>query len=83
MDWSGLGFKTISINGFVYLSSMNTNKITREVIDEHLSKGIPAMSNAAGLIPVFGINGKDINLNGDAIILHPNGWLRIDDETFL
>ncbi len=64
----------------VYPSSMNTNVIPRLTLDEHLAKGIPALSKATGRILFRNENDLDIDLNTDrnpnGTKLHPNGWWR-------
>lgn len=50
---------------------MNTNSISRIVIDEHLAKGIPALSRAVGLTPLNDDSNRNINM--DTPFMKPNG----------
>jgi len=53
-------------------TSMNSSSISRTTLDEHLAKGIPALSNAAGRVAVS-LNGiNDENMAN----LKNNGWGR-------
>ncbi len=57
--------------------SMNTNVISRLTLDEHLAKGIPALSEAAGRRACWEAReGSEYNLNGRAPDFYANGWWR-------
>jgi hypothetical protein len=73
-------FKTNTVF-HLYPSTMNTNRIHKTIIDEHLAKGIPALSRSTGQIRL--INNHSItsfDLNDDSA--HLNGWWRPNDKTF-
>ncbi len=55
---------------------MNTNEISRIQIDEHLAKGIPALSFAIGAIPLGDFVVKNIDMNN----IHPNNWWRNNEN---
>jgi len=60
-------------------ASMNTNSISRLVLDAHLTQGIPARTPATGLINICNeqMLGENFNLNStddEEGIPRPNGW---------
>jgi len=55
-------------------TSMNSSSISRATLDEHLAKGIPALSQSAGLTAVG--FGNDINM----AYFRTNGWGRNHDD---
>ncbi len=60
----------------VYPSSMNTNVIPRLTLDEHLAKGIPALSKATGATNINARLDADSDINIPTTGTHPNGWWR-------
>lgn len=56
---------------------MNSNVTSRIVIDEHLAKGIPALSPATGLTELSYEEEKNINLNNESNDFLPNDWWRL------
>ncbi len=63
----------------LYPSTMNVNVISRLHLDEHLAKGIPALSPATGRIVFRESNGNDSNLDADESY-RPNGWWRTSGD---
>ncbi len=60
-------------------SSMNTNVISRIMLDEHLAKGIPALSPAVGAIRLgILIPAREVDLNVN--VIYPHGWWRTNGE---
>ncbi len=63
----------------VYPSSMNTNVISRLTLDEHLAKGIPALSKATGATKTNKLNPSFENDLQEGLF-KTNGWWRTDGD---
>lgn len=73
-------FKTNTVF-HLYPSTMNTNRIHKTIIDEHLAKGIPALSRSTGQIRLINNHSiTSLDLNGKSS--PPNGWWRPADDDF-